>query len=147
MVPAARPFDLRAAAEGGPDLLSSDLLEPLIILNLRLGDPGAIVAANQFNEPAPPGQHWIAATYVATVKPSVTNQISYFDVQCSLVGDKGKVYEPASISDVEGALNLLSDQPDVIGGGSIGGDVYYLVDDDDANLMALCGRETFIIPG
>jgi hypothetical protein len=63
------------------------------------------------------------------------------------VGDKGRVYDNEFVSDMDGALVLITDQPDAIGGGSLTGDVLYLVDADDTNLLVLCNNDTYIIPG
>lgn len=54
-----------------------------------------------------------------------------------IAGDKSKVYEAATVSDSRNVLSLLSDQPDVIQGGSMAGYIYYLVDADDANFLAV----------
>jgi hypothetical protein len=142
----ANPFDLRADAEGGPDMLSSDRIAMLLLLNVRPGDFNAILEANQFNDPAPAGKAYWAMSHVVTVADSVTEPVSGYEVQCSLVGDLGTIYEPAFLSDVDGNLGLLDEQPDAIGGGTLAGDAYYLVTDGDTNLRAYCDG-IFVIPG
>lgn len=140
------PFDLRADATGGPDLLESDLLETLVALGPVDVDFAAIEAANQFNDPPPAGQHYVSLTMLGTVDAEVEGTVSGMDVLCDLVGDRGVIYEPEFITDGAGTLSLLMDHPDVLSGGSIGGTVIYLVHDEDANFRVYCDG-TFIIPG
>lgn len=144
----ARPWDLRAVAEGGADVITAAKLSSFIMSDLRLGDPAAVAASNRFNTEAAPGQAWIVLTYSATVKDTVSTPVSGRDVSCSLVGDKSKVYPPASVAGGgDQDIGLLSTQEEVIGGGTLQGDVYYLVDDDDGNFMVICDGDTYFIPG
>ena len=78
----------------------------------------------------------------AITEPVTGQEIAH---SCSLVGLKSKVYDSESLSDVDGALELIVDQPDVIGGGLIGGRIVYYVDDNDDDLQLLCG-DSYIIP-
>jgi hypothetical protein len=143
------PFDLRADAPDGSDMLSSATYSTLVILNMRPVDPAAIHQANQFNDEAPAGKYYAALTFAATVDPAITEPVSGSELaySCSIVGDKGRVYDNEFVSDMDGALVLITDQPDAIGGGSLTGDVLYLVDADDTNLLVLCNNDTYIIPG
>lgn len=141
-----RPFDLRADAEGGPDVLSASGLANYVALNLRDADWDAIYRANRFNEPAPEGQRYVVVTVAATAKDDIEGTMDSYDVACDLVGDLARIYNRAFLSDVDGDLHLLSDQPAVLGGGSIMGDEYYLVAADDGNFRIYCDG-IFIIPG
>jgi hypothetical protein len=127
--------------------LTGSIVETLSITGLAPGDWGAIFSANRFNDPAPEGQFYAKLTYTAKAKSTITEPVSHFDIACDLVGTKGKVYEQSFLSDSsdDGALHLLSDQPDIVGGGSMSGDVYYLVDLDDTGLLALCDG-TYVLP-
>jgi hypothetical protein len=142
----SNPFDLRPDAPDGTDVLSNDEVTTWAVSLLSPGDPVAIHEANQFNDEAGPGLIWMKVFVYALIADTVTEPVSPYSLSPELVGDKGKVYENAFISDSDGFLSLLNDQPDTIGGGSVQGYVYYLVDADDANFLVLMD-DNFIIPG
>jgi hypothetical protein len=111
-------------------------------------DPATIIAANQFNDEAPDGQIYLRVLFTGVFEGTDTMSGTSAAHAFKLVGDQNTVYNSAFVSDSHDVLNALSEQPDVISGGTLGGYIYYLVSADDANLMILNKGSTnqFIIP-
>ena len=107
------------------------------ILPVEMVDAALIHSANQFNDDAGPGQSYariqVSGIYAGTEKGTSSD----FRYGFGLAGDKGKVYDAASVSDSHNLLSEISDSPDVLAGGALTGFIYYLVDVDDTNFLVV----------
>lgn len=109
----------------------------LSILPIEVVDPALIHSANQFNDEAAPGQTY-ARIFVSAIYAGAEKGGSYeFRYGFGLAGDKGKIYDAASVSDTRNVLSDISDSPDVLAGGELSGFIYYLVDADDTNFLVV----------
>jgi hypothetical protein len=109
----------------------------LSILPVEVVDPALIHSANQFNDEAAPGQTY-ARIFVSAIYAGAAKGESYeFRYGFGLAGDKGKIYDAASVSDTHNVLSDISDSPDVLAGGELAGFIYYLVDTDDTNFLVV----------
>lgn len=120
-----------------PNFLTYGDYDPVTLGSLEPVDFSAIEAANRFNDAPPAGQIYVRYKVTATYNGTSTGAYFDFAFNLGLVGDKGKIYEPAFVSDSDGTLDALSDQPDVIAGGTMSGYLYYLIDADDTNILVV----------
>jgi hypothetical protein len=75
---------------------------------------------------------------LVTVNYHGDETMSSYDIDFSLhlTGQKGLIYDTASIIDFDDrGLGLLSDQPEVLSGGTMQGVIYFVADADDANFL------------
>ncbi len=72
-----------------------------------------------------------------TVTNTGTQPLSGTSIQWNLgvTGSKGTIYDAASMVDFDENLGLLDEQPEVLQGGMITGQVYFVVDATDANFL------------
>jgi hypothetical protein len=121
------PFPGTTLTMGDWDTVSIGFIEDV--------DPALIRDANQFNDELLDGQKFVripVSAHWSGIDVGSPLQLSW---TVNLAGDKGKIYEEASVSDSRDVLAQLGDQPDVLEGGAVTGFVYYRVDVDDANLL------------
>ncbi len=111
--------------------------KPMILLGIEPVDAALIHKANQFNSPPPDGQTYMRVNVSAAYTGTGTGSATDITFSLKIAGNKSKVYEAALVSDSRNLLDLLNKQPDVIQGGSMTGFIYYLVDTDDSNFLAV----------
>jgi hypothetical protein len=102
------------------------------------------------NPVAQPGQHWVEIGFIATGSTYNTDPLAA-ETTFDLVGDKGTIYESQQIDD-----SGITADADFLGahmkgeGGPFGmtfGNLFFLVDDDDSNLlMVRCDLTNDTIP-
>lgn len=119
------------------DLPSFEDYKPFALGGIEPVDFAVILKANVFNTPPAAGQMYVRVAVAATY--TGPDRGTAFDLLFSvgIAGDKSKAYRATSVADSHHILNILSDQPDVISGGSLIGYLYYLVDSDDANFLGV----------
>jgi hypothetical protein len=104
--------------------------------------------ANKYNDPLPAGQKYVATYFTGTYKGSDSMSGTALGWEWHVVGSKAKLYDVASVSDGYDIkkLNLLEDQPDVIAGGRLAGNIIFAVDANDTNLLLTDGYGQFVKP-
>jgi hypothetical protein len=102
-------------------------------------EPADCAALGEFNqeECAVPGTALVRTMVNVTYKGDDTLSGTSFSFSLKVTGAKSKIYDTLYVYDQDGTFGLLTDQPDVIAGGTIAGALYYLVDADDTGLLYL----------
>ncbi len=138
---AVPPTTARPKAGTRTNPFSSNLdfndFKPMVLLGIEPVDAALIHKGNQFNDAPQAGQTYVRVSVSATYTGSGSGSSTDITFSLKIAGDKSKIYEAASISDAHNVLGLLRNQPDVIQGGSLTGFIYYLVDTDDSNFLAV----------
>jgi hypothetical protein len=105
-------------------------------VDMRQPTPAEIRKASRDNPAAPEGQHWVEIGFIGNSMSEQPFQSMYDSLSVKsrfkLVGDKGVVYEHQNyaLDDPNDELGLISG-----GRGLVFGNLFFLVDDDDANLL------------
>jgi hypothetical protein len=115
-------------------VLTSDSYSSIVFGPVELVNPADVHKANQFNDALPAGQAYVRVHVEATYS-GADKGTPYDFTRIGLAGDNGKIYTSAFISDSHNVLDLITDQPDVLSGGTMSGNVYYVVDIGDANFL------------
>lgn len=111
---------------------------PFQVTSLALGDPVAVKAANPYNDAPTAGQALIRVSVKATYVGTDKGIGSLLGTEISLVGSESKIYTAANITNgIDKTLPLLSDQPDVLAGGVIQGDLYFIIDAADKDVLIM----------
>jgi hypothetical protein len=139
------PWDLNA----GDELFIDGTYAALSFSNMRNVDPSVMVQANRFNDAVPPGFNLVALDVTATIDPNYEGSYSTINLfwDTELVGAKGIVYEAKGLASGDDPVyNEIQGKPDMLGGASVSGSLYFLAAADDSDLVILWDGDEFIVP-
>lgn len=139
------PWDLNA----GDQLSIDGTYAALSFNNMRNVDPAIMLQANQFNDPVPPGFNLVALDVTATIDPTYEGAYSTSNLMwsTSLVGAKGIVYDAEGLASGDDPVyNEIQGKPDMLGGATVSGSLYFITAADDGDLVVLWNGDEFIVP-